>query len=81
MVQDLDAEQLLTTFRSKLDDYQVLDNLNFLPEESNDRLHSYQLTYWDTNNTLKTLLVEVDQIKQKISFGPWGTCAMETVKF
>ncbi|WP_053975673.1 hypothetical protein [Mangrovimonas xylaniphaga] len=81
MVQDLDTKELLTSFLYELDDYSSLDSLKFLVEDSSKHYHSYQITYWTANKELKTLLVEIDLLKGKMSFGPWGACAMETVKF
>lgn len=80
MVEYSNPEELLTSFLHQLDDFSALDTFKFLAEASNQHYHSYQITYWTLDKEFKILLVEIDLLKGKMSFGPWGTCAMETVK-
>ncbi|WP_435135829.1 hypothetical protein [Formosa sp. A9] len=67
-------------FLPNLKDYKMIEAVDFLPEESNERYQTYRLTYQSVSLQQKTLYLQFDNIKQKASFGLWGDAYLKTIR-
>lgn len=80
MIALMDADYLLTAFISKLRNYRELDSLQVLDDASSERFHCYRMDYITVDDDIESILVEIDVIKNKVSYGPWGSAALSTIK-
>ena len=66
---------------NQLEDFYKLYSLKLIKSQSSEEYNTYKFTYLNEKLKKKTLRMEINLTKEKLSFGDWKDSSLQTVKF
>ena len=73
--------QIITDFLRTLDDYHEFVSLKSIQEDNSHTYKVYRIRYQTQNSNIRTIRVELNLKKNKLSFAPWGIAGFQTIRF
>lgn len=72
---------VIRKYLASLEDFMELNNISLVEDQSDVFFKVYKVAYRTTNNTEEILQLEINLLKEKLSFGYWKSSAMQTIKY
>ena len=73
--------EVINGYIKTLEDFDLLLSLKMVKKESGKTHKVYKLSYLDNKKNEVVVRLELNQKKERISFGLWNSSAMQTVKY
>lgn len=73
--------EILYAYLKTIKDFRELLHLKFSKKKSGEAYKVYKLTYLNDTDEEVVLQIELNQKKEKLSFGLWNSTALQTIKF